>query len=264
VGQTVSAKRSGFAIFIFSMLLESCATVVPTNEGMPAFVVSIASANWEVNYVWSLLEKIEYYERNIYALNLPECVYPVLLEKARKKELTGSDRNRFREDFTAQVYNKLDYMKGYEAVAGVLGIANNRAAVFREYHEQWGFYLPQRYDVRLTLYGPGGSFDRETGTIIMLTTREGNFKRGKDPLETMLHESVHMGTEAQIVLSYGLSHWTTERVVDKFIIAHFSDLCPQYRIQPNVETGIDIILEDKEVWDNLPERIAQHVLRSKR
>jgi hypothetical protein len=248
-------------MLLFSMLLVSCATVAPLHGDRPAFAVSIASAEWEAKYVWGLLEEIEYYERNNYVLSLPESISPVLLAKAREKGLSGSDWSRFQKDFTARVYNKPDYQKGYEAVARFLSVADSRVAVFRRYHERWGFSLPLRYDVKLTLYGPGGAYDRNTGTIILLTSREGRFKRGTNPLETMLHEAVHIGIEGPIVSRFHLSHWTTERVVDKFMVAHFSDICPEYRIQPNSETGIDIILGDKDVWDNLPERIGQYLSR---
>lgn len=127
------------------------------------------------------------------------------------------------------------------------------------YHEKWGFYLPPRYNIRLTLYGPGGSYDPRAGTIVIMTTKEGVFKRGKNPLDTILHEAVHIGIQSTIVSKYGLSQWTKERIVDQFMLRHFKDVCPEYRMQPNAETGIDSIFAEEDVWDHLPERVRQYV-----
>jgi hypothetical protein len=95
----------------------------------------------------------------------------------------------------------------------------------------------------------------------MMTTKEGLFKRGKNPLETILHEAVHIGIESTIVSKYGLSHWTKERIVDQFMVRHFKDVCPDYRIQSNAETDIDTIFEEEDAWDNLPERVRRHISR---
>jgi hypothetical protein len=260
-GRIMRAGRRSFPIVLLGSLLAACAGAPAMDTSMPEFCVSIPAADWEARHVWALLQEIEYYDRNNYDLSLPEDVSPPLLERARKRELTNHDWNRFRKDFAARVYNRLDYQKGYEAVAELLGTAERAAVVFRRYHEEWGFTLPRGYHVQLTLYGPGGSYDRKTGTIILLTTSEGLFRRGRNPLETILHEAVHMGIEVPIVFRYGLSHWTTERVVDKFMVAHFMAVCPEYRMQPNAATGIDVIFEAADVWDNLPQRVARYVSR---
>jgi len=77
----------------------------------------------------------------------------------------------------------------------------------------------------------------------------------------MLHEAVHIGIENTIVSKYGLSHWTKERIVDQFMIRHFMDVCPDYRMQSNAETDIDIIFWEADTWDNLPERVRRYASR---
>jgi hypothetical protein len=231
-------------------------------ENPPQFRVSIPSAEQEAAFVCSLMRNIASFDSNRYVLSMPRSdIVSVLLEKARRKELVGKDWNLLQKDIQTTVYDRTDYQNGYQAVADVLAIADTKGAVFQNYHEKWGFYLPPQYDIRLTLYGPGGSYDARTGTIVMLTTKEGGFKRGRNPLETILHEAVHIGIENTIVSKYGLSHWTKERIVDQFMMHHFKDVCPDYRMQPNAETGIDRIFTGEDVWDHLPERVHEYVSR---
>ena len=46
--------------------------------------------------------------------------------------------------------------------------------------------------INLTLYGPGGSYNPQEGSIILMITKEGTFKQSLDPAETIVHEIVHI------------------------------------------------------------------------
>ncbi|MEW6262821.1 MAG: hypothetical protein AB1641_07065 [Thermodesulfobacteriota bacterium] len=228
------------------------------------FSVSIPSADEEARLIWNLLKNIKFYNSNNYKLSLPDSlVVAALIEKANRNELETKDWDLLLADFEKTIYKRADYLKGYEIIANSLTIANDQVRTFIAYNKKWGFHLPRQYSIRLTLYGPGGSYDSKTGNIIILTTKEGMFKRGKNPLETILHEAVHIGIEDPIVKKYGLSHWTKERIVDQFMVHHFMDVCPEYRMQGKAEKDIDAIFNKTDVWDHLPERVAQFVSERK-
>jgi hypothetical protein len=244
------------------LVLGMCGTTAYADGPLPCFHVTIPSVEQEAAFVWKLLTNITFYDRNHYALSMPHSdIVSMLLEKARKNELSGKDLSLLQKGFQTTVYNRMDYRNGYRAIADVLPTADAKVAILQNYHDKWGFYLPPQYDLQLTLYGPGGSYDPKAGTIVIMTTKEGVFKRGRNPLETMLHEAVHIGIENTIVSKYGLSHWTKERIVDLFMMRHFKDVCPDYRMQPNAETDIDIIFREEDTWDNLPERVRKYVSR---
>ena len=250
--------RSIMAVMV-GLILGTHVAVSHSDDNLPHFRASIPSCVQEATLVWNLLQNISFHDSNRYVLSMPQSeVTAVLLQKARENRLESNDRLLLKNHFDATIYNEADYRKGYQAITDVLAIANAKVTVFKKYHDQWGFFLPSQYDIRLTLYGPGGSYDPKTGTIIMMTTKEGSFKRGNNPLETLLHEAVHIGIENRIVKEHKLSHWTKERIVDQFMIRHFRDVCPGYRMQPNTDTGIDTIFEEEDAWDSLPDRVRRY------
>jgi hypothetical protein len=252
------------SIILEGMLLAACGSIPQGDKHMSSFSVSILSADEEAIFVWSLLRNITFYDSNNYRLSMPDsAVVAAMIEKANNNELESTDISLLRADFSKTVYQRMDYLKGYEIIINTLAIANSKVHTFVDYHNKWNFYIPQQYEIKLTLYGPGGSYDPKTGTIIMLITKDGIFKRGKNPLDTVLHEAVHIGIEAPIVSKYRLSHWTKERIVDQFMVHHFMNVCPDYIMQPNAETGIDSIFNQADVWDNLPERVERFVSEQK-
>ncbi len=244
------------ASVVVAVLLVVCSSVGAADE-LPRFSVSIPSIEIEARFVWDLLGDIGFYRSNNYQLSLPNTpTVAALIEKAAAVALDEGDWNRLRKDFEG-VYDRSHYERAYEITKEALPRADGKIPVLAEYRKKWGFQLPKKYNIRLTLYGPGGSYDPETGTIVLLTSRQATFKTGPNPLETILHEAVHIGIEASIVARYRLTHWTKERIVDQFMASHFIDICPGYRMQPNPETRIDTIFGDPSVWDDLPARIAR-------
>ena len=110
------------------------------------------------------------------------------------------------------------------------------------------------YTVKLTKYGPGGSYDPKTGTVTMLTTKGGQFKK-LDPVETIVHEVVHMGIENEIVARYKLSHPEKERLVDLFVQKLYKEEMPNYKLQNLGESKIDPFIND---LSKLPEEVAAY------
>ncbi|MEM6274929.1 MAG: hypothetical protein AAF735_06780 [Myxococcota bacterium] len=94
----------------------------------------------------------------------------------------------------------------------------------------------------MTLYGSGGSFDPNTGTIVLFTTREGSFKGGGG-VHTIVHEMMHLAVETGLVQRFGLSHWEKERLVDLLVQREFPSVRPDYTPQSQGDRRIDTVVK---------------------
>jgi hypothetical protein len=251
--------RSVLFPIVAATVVSACAGL-PGADGGPIFRAKISTAAAEADFLWSQLGDLPFYRTNHYDLALPEGrIMEDLVRKAENGGLANEHRSSLRREIKENVYRIGDYEKGLARLGQAIPTASRKAAVFRDWRSRWGFFIPREYVVRLTLYGTGGSYNPRTGTITMLTGKDGAFKRGENALETILHEAVHIGIEERIVTRYGLSHWTKERIVDLCMDRFFHDVCPDYRLQPNQEAGIDDFLQAADAWDDLPGAVEKHV-----
>lgn len=117
--------------------------------------------------------------------------------------------------------------------------------------------LQLRYEVLLTLYGPGGSYRSDTGRVIMLTRPDGSFRR-PIPHGTVIHEIVHIGIQRRLVRRYRLSHWEKERLVDLICARLFRGLLPTYRLQRRGDRRIDAYVQ-RFGLRRLPKAVRQYV-----
>jgi hypothetical protein len=129
--------------------------------------------------------------------------------------------------------------------------------------EHWPFRRFQTYQVKLTLYGPGGSFDPETGSVVMLVRPDGSLKQYDDPACTILHEVVHIGIEQSIVSRFDVPHALKERIVDRIVSLSFADQMPEYRVQEMGFKAFDDYLDDAADIPCLPEIVASFLSEGK-
>jgi len=248
------------AIITVACFLANCKVIPNRESNSMNIIVRIPSSAEEIDFIWSLLKNIQFYNSNKYKLSLPDNETAMsIVEKANRQELSNEDYTLLKSDFTTNIYNQNDYQKSYRIINNTLPIAKSQQKIFIHYKTKWNFYIPKQYEVLLTLYGPGGSYNPQKGIITIMTTKQGTFKRGQNPLETILHEAVHIGIEDAIVRRYNLSHWEKERIVDQFMMYHFKEICPDYKMQPTSETAIDEIFKNENAWDNLPEAVSQFI-----
>lgn len=255
-------KRMNFlkltaCICIMASLFGCMRSTFPS-EQQPDVVLQIPSSVEEATFVWYLIRKIKFFEDNGYELSLPDDeIIDGLIQKSKANTLSTRDWHALTSLFSKKIYRQSDYTAGYEVLKKELPVANGAVKRFRIYQERWGFFIPETYTVVLTLYGPGGNYNPKNGKITLKATKDGRFARGRDPLETVLHEAVHIGIEVPVIKKFNVSHWRKERIVDKFMAFHFSDICPGYRMQAKADTSIDIILADPKVWNNLPDEVSR-------
>jgi hypothetical protein len=93
------------------------------------------------------------------------------------------------------------------------------------------FNLKDQYTIVLTKYGSGGSYNSQTGEVIVnIKDREKDLIMG-----TILHEIVHIGIE-HLIESYHITHWRKERLVDLIMEKCFPDLKKTQYIKEDVST----------------------------
>ena len=178
---------------------------------------------------------------------------PELIQKGRDKTLRDADYAALLGAMKG-LYHAEDYEKSFQEVVASFATLEKAMPVFKEYESKWGFKTFPAYTVQLTHYGTGGSYDPETGSIILWAENSGTLP--VDISGIILHEATHIGIE-HLIQKYSLDQRVKERIVDKFVLTHLLSLVPTYQAQPSdfADPSIDRYLDSKDAWDNLPERL---------
>jgi hypothetical protein len=225
----------------------------------PNVIFSASTVEEEANYVWHLIHKIDFFNQNGYRISLPShSMIDDLKTKSLQHQLQPEDYGRLKEVFAEEIYRPDSYEPGLLKLEEAREKVLKCFPVFINYRDKWGFKIFPQYKVRLTLYGPGGSYNNLRGEIIMLTTETGGFAR-TEPSMVIVHEMVHIGIEEKIVKKYDLAHWVKERIVDKFVDYHFKSLFPDYQMSYKGDTTIDPYLNHPDSWERLPSYIRKYV-----
>jgi hypothetical protein len=215
--------------------------------GSDRIEVIIPSVEAETEYVWRTIRDIPFFEQHNYQVSLPKGeLIENLKEKSRSNELSDSDYQLLEAFMKNGVYNKTDYEKGSKAIMQSRVLVNKMIKEFEALEKDWEYKVFEKYKIKLTLYGPGGSYDPDTGEILIYTTKEGGFKQYRDPSNTLIHEIIHIGTEASIMSKYNVSHPLKERIIDNLVMINFKQYLPDYKIQSFGDARIDAFLTKEE------------------
>lgn len=224
----------------------------------PKVVFHASTAEEEARYVWHLINQIEFFNQNGYKISLPtNPLIDYLKTKALQNQLQQDDYQKLKEAFAKEIYDPDKYKLGLIQLEETKDKIVKCFPIFLDYQDKWGFKVFPQYKIKLTLYGPGGSYNYSTGDIIMLVRENERFSR--EPSETIVHEMIHIGIEEIIIKKYNLSHWIKERIVDKFVAYHFRTLFPNYWMQSKGDTTIDPFLNHSDSWERLPYYINEYV-----
>lgn len=223
--------------------------------------ISIPTCEDECKYIWNNIIDIPFFDSNGYSISLPNTsLISQFVERSRNKSLSGFDESVLYENIKDSVFDIRDYLNGYAKIVDGLPIIENAISQIASEPWYWHFQRFPKYSIKLTLYGPGGSYNPEKGEIILLTDTTGNFKGNKSPVNTIIHEIIHIGIESSIINKYDLSHCIKERIVDRFIQVYFDENLLDYEVQDfgNEEAVlIDKYLNEKSDFINLSTRIEQ-------
>lgn len=216
----------------------------------PKIVIRASTLYEELSYLKFVLHNKDFFEKNAF-----DAVYPNnnLLQNPE----IIKEENRMFEIFKNYEYNQDYYTNGVKILISKKKIIESLIFKLKEICKNWDFRIFPEYQILLTRYGPGGSYSYNDykGKIIMLTTREGMFKR-ENPEEAVIHEITHIGIEESIVEKYKLNHWEKERLVDLIVKIIFKEELPDYNLQKSESTELDQYI-DLEAIKNLPEVISK-------
>lgn len=218
--------------------------------------INIPTAESEADYVWRTIKDINFFEKNNYQVSFPKgSLIEDLKVKSRHNKLSNVDYENLKTFMHDKVYKKSDYMKGYKNIQSKQMLINKIISEFPKY--KWGFKEAEIYQINLTLYGPGGSYNPKNSSVLIYTTKNGEFKQYKNPANTIIHEIVHIGIQESIVNKYKVSHRLKERIVDLFVSLNFKKFLPDYKIQNMGEKRIDPFLKEKSDLYSLDKSVAR-------
>ena len=219
--------------------------------------------NEEVEYMWKRINRIGFYNKFGYNLSLPETKeIKTFISMALDNNLDDKSKQIFVDEIN-KVYNTDFYIKGLKVIQDSIEIIREPIEVFRKYIDKWNFKLFDSYAIKLTRFGPGGSYDSESGHIIIKTNVEKIASKTSTPEEILVHEMVHIGIEHTIIKKYNLTHEVKERIVDKFMLYHFQEILPNYSMWQKGDTRIDKYLNEDDSWDRLPNCIEKFLEETK-
>lgn len=220
--------------------------------GQSKIKVILPTDKSEADHVWQTLLDIDFFDKNNYQVSLPNGkLIDSLKQKSRDKRLSDSDYEDLVVYIKDSVYNKKDYSKGYQAVMSKRNLIEKLINELDKSQYDWDFKTFKTYIVNLTLYGPGGSFNPDDGSILLFTTKDGDFKQYSNPANTIIHEIIHIGIEESIISKYQVPHTLKERIVDTFVMLSFKRDLPEYKIQDMGEYRSDAHLKHKKDLKNL-------------
>ncbi|WP_204336094.1 hypothetical protein [Leptobacterium flavescens] len=216
--------------------------------------INIPTPEQEADQIWRTLRDIAFFEKHNYQLSLPKNeLIDDLKQKSRANRLSQNDYESLKKFVKTRAYKKSDYLMGYEKIEQVVPLLNKMVTSIGQSRKNWDFKEYDVYQVNLTLYGPGGSYDPDNGSILIFTTLDGRFKQYDNPVNTLIHEIVHIGMENSIMAEYKVPHPLKERIVDTFVWLSFGELLPDYRIQNMGDKRIDDHLKERKDLEDLAE-----------
>ena len=164
--------------------------------------------NEETNMVWFVLKEYAWFKNNNYKVILPK--HPKIKElidiSLKNNGLAQKYKSAVKEIVKLD-YNKEDYQNYLDFLESSKNEIDNLLQPIFEF-KKWGFKIHKIYNVILTRYGPGGSYDADKGKIILCTSMKKELL-----VNATIHEIIHIGIE-HFVNKFNLSHSEKERIVD--------------------------------------------------
>lgn len=213
------------------------------------FEIEIPTSEQEYERIIQFINNREFYKKFGYGISLPEN----FIELYNSEEIISEENyEKYYQEFLKD-YNKEKYQEFYkllqENIKIIRGDIKDR---FLDLNKKWGFKIFNKYKIRLTIYGVGGSYNWSDGFVIV-NVKNKNKETLKKDLKTIVHELIHIGIEENIVNQFELSHPEKERVVDLILKKHF----PEYFYREQ-DRGDKRITEKDIDMENLPEAIKKY------
>ncbi len=208
----------------------------------------------------SVLSKMPFYIKNGYTVALPEDeeIKNIATDPSRLQtvspEALGS---RFIND----IYRLSDFSLSLAKISSEITEIKNIMPILGKMHSCWNFKIFPEYTILLTLYGPGGNYNAETGTILIRASADGKFQF--PILQNIIHEMTHLGIEENIIKKYTLSHLEKESLVAMMCQINFGDLFVKTRDTDILNNPFNKLLTNESI-NNVPKMVEDYVLKNPR
>ncbi len=214
--------------------------------------IKIPSPAEEASYIWRTIKDMPFFIKNRYKVSLPDSpVIDRLKQKSLQGTFSSTDYKSILDLMNSGIYKKSDYSAGFRTINAGIPVLRSMIRRFIQLPKKWDFKSFNKYTITLTLYGPGGSYNHKKGSVLIYTTPEGKFKQYADPLNTLIHELVHIGIEDSLIQKHKIPHSMKERIVDKLVYTCFGKELPDYRVQDMGDRRIDPYLQKTSDIENL-------------
>jgi hypothetical protein len=223
----------------------------------PHLVIRPQTVDEEWCYLISVIDELKFFKEHGYTVSLPNHPsFGPLLSGSIDTSLI--DTNELKIIFKKEIYDPDSFKPGLLALESVRSDIEKSFLILTDFNTAWDFELFPRYTIKLTRYGPGGSFDSDTGIILILTNSDGFFKTTGNLALHIIHEIIHIGIQKSIVLKYRLTHLEKERLVDLILLYKFSESSMNSDYLKTVDRRLDSFIT-LESLNNLPQAIENYI-----
>jgi hypothetical protein len=220
--------------------------------------ITTPSVHDESSEIWKTINDIHFFNEYNYDVNLPK---QPLIDSLIELSNNGSFDNRhfalIYNLLESNEYNKENYDAAIKKITLETDRINSLIEVVQEMNFKFNFKKFNTYEIILTLYGPGGSYDYNNGKLTLFTNLDGGFKSYSNPTNTIIHEIIHMGIEESIIQELRLSHALKEDIVDQIVLVLFEDILPDYKAQKMSDIDISESIKTKDDIINLQELLKK-------
>ncbi|WP_282042732.1 hypothetical protein [Winogradskyella flava] len=216
----------------------------------------------EVTSIWRTINDYSFFEKQGYTINLPnDSLIDSLITKSKNGTFGNEDFSAIYTLVESKIFDQEDYKQAIQKVENQMSLIHSFINEIDSKRSKWdwNFKMFDKYKVIFTLYGTGGSYNPDDGTITLFTNKDGKFMNYENPANTIIHELTHMGMEYSIIQKYNLNHGLKERLVDTFVYLMFKEKLPEYKIQNMGDRNIDKYLNKKKDIESLNSIINKFV-----
>ncbi|MEM6724180.1 MAG: hypothetical protein AAF598_09090 [Bacteroidota bacterium] len=244
--------------FVFLVLISCNNAKLPIENRLQ---INIPTVEEETEYIWRNIIDTKFFEEYNYQVSLPDDpLIEELKERSKVNQLSDQDYEDLKTLMRETVYKAQDYQQGYYQILAQKELVNQMIQKMDAVQKDWAFQSYEQYSINLTLYGPGGSYQPDAGSVLIFTTVDGKFKMYENPANTIIHEIWHIGTEASIMQALKVPHPVKERIIDRLVLLHHAAELPDYRLQNFGDARIDPYLQEAEDVQALDQVVRQFMV----
>lgn len=186
------------------------------------------SPKYDIYRVKSTIKKMDFYEKNKYIPILPDSI------------------NKNSDDKTIEFKVKKDWNKSayMDTIDNINSEWSKISIKLIENIKETGLKLHKSYDVFLTKYGVGGSYNTPNIIVLNIFKSNGQKKNGRELVKTIAHEIIHLTIDVFIIKN-NIKHWDKEAIVSKFLSKLLPEIEQEIFIQNKNDELINKIFQEK-------------------